>query len=122
MIANQPYGTPPFLLNAMASSGLTVTFVSSTPQVCQVSGATVTLLSVGTCSIAAFQPGNANFTAAPPAAQSFMVIQASQAITFGALSTRRSDPAVALGASASSGLPVASPLLPPRFVRLPEPS
>ncbi len=106
MIANQPYGTPPFLLNAMASSGLTVTFVSSTPQVCQVSGATVTLLSVGTCSIAAFQPGNANFTAAPPAAQSFMVIQASQAITFGALSNQTFGSAVALGASASSGLPV----------------
>lgn len=49
---------------ASASSGLSVTFDSATPLVCTVSGTTLTLRSVGTCTVNASQAGNANFAAA----------------------------------------------------------
>jgi hypothetical protein len=42
------------------------------------SGATVTLVSLGTCTIQATQPGNANYAAATPVNQSFQVAQGSQ--------------------------------------------
>jgi cytoskeletal protein RodZ len=45
-------------LSATASSGLAVTFTSSTPTVCTDSGNTATLLTTGTCSILATQAGN----------------------------------------------------------------
>lgn len=47
------------------ASGLPVTFISNTPSVCTVIGATVKGVSAGTCSIAADQAGNANYNAAP---------------------------------------------------------
>ena len=46
-------------------------FSSQTSGVCTVSGSTVTGLTVGTCTIAANQTGNANYNAAPQATQSF---------------------------------------------------
>ena len=61
---NQILGTPPGALVASASSGLSVTFDSATPSVCLVSGTTLTLRSVGTCTVNASQAGNANFAAA----------------------------------------------------------
>ena len=50
-------GAPPFTVSAVASSGLPVGFSSTTPTVCSVLGATVTLASAGTCSIVANQAG-----------------------------------------------------------------
>jgi uncharacterized repeat protein (TIGR03803 family) len=55
---NRMLGTTPFLLSASASSSLALTYVSNTPVVCTVSGATVTLVAVGTCSITANQAGS----------------------------------------------------------------
>jgi len=49
---------------ATASSGLTVTYSSTTTGVCTVSGSTVTMVSAGTCTIAADQAGNSSFSAA----------------------------------------------------------
>ncbi|CAK0758371.1 putative High-affinity leucine-specific transport system, periplasmic binding protein LivK [Gammaproteobacteria bacterium] len=74
--ANQTIGaitvTPPTLAaggtttaSAMATSSLTVTFSSTTPSVCTVSGHTVTDVGIGTCTIAANQTGNANYNPAP---------------------------------------------------------
>jgi type II secretory pathway pseudopilin PulG len=64
-------------LTATASSGLPVSFSSSTNTVCTVSGSTVTLLSAGTCTITASQAGGTNngvvYMAAPPVARSFTV-------------------------------------------------
>jgi hypothetical protein len=54
----------PFAVVATASSGLTVALSSLTPAVCTVSGSTVTVMAAGTCTIAADQPGNANYLAA----------------------------------------------------------
>jgi hypothetical protein len=53
-------GTPPALV-ATAESGAPVTFSSDTPVVCTVSGAKLTLVSKGTCSITATQAGNDSY-------------------------------------------------------------
>ncbi len=111
-LSNQAYGSSPPALTATASSGLPVGFNSQTPTVCTVSGTngtTVTLVVVGTCTIQATQSGNADYAAATPVNQSFMVAQAPQTITFGPLSNlllNGSSPP-ALSATATSGLPVA---------------
>jgi len=72
-LSNQPSGTPPFPVNATASSGLAVSFTSTTKPVCTVSGNTVTLVAVGTCNIQANQAGNGNYAPAPAVNQSFQV-------------------------------------------------
>jgi uncharacterized membrane protein len=106
-LSNQVFGTAPFPISATASSGLAVSFAPTTPSVCAVSGATVTLVAVGTCTIQATQAGNANYSAATPVNQSFLVTQGSQTISFGALSNQAFGTApFPVGATASSGLPV----------------
>jgi len=72
-LPNVTFGTAPFTLSATASSGLAVSFNSQTPAVCAVSGATVTLVAVGACTIQATQAGNASYAAATPVNQSFLV-------------------------------------------------
>lgn len=94
-------------LGATASSGLTVSYSSSTISVCTVSGSTVSLISTGTCSITASQAGNATYAAATDVVQSFSVTQTSQSITFNSLSDKTlADGSVSLSAAASSGLSV----------------
>lgn len=66
-------GAPPVTLSATASSGLPVSFASTTPAICTVAGASATLLAAGTCSITASQAGTADFVAATPVTQSFAV-------------------------------------------------
>jgi hypothetical protein len=66
-------GIAPFPIIATASSGLPVTFASTTPAVCTVSASTITILAAGTCSITASQPGSANYAAATPVTQNFTV-------------------------------------------------
>jgi hypothetical protein len=62
-------------VSATASSGLPVVYSSTTPAVCSVDSSTglVTDLAAGTCTIAADQPGDANFKPAPQATQSLTV-------------------------------------------------
>jgi hypothetical protein len=100
-------GSAPFNLQATASSGLPVTFASTTTPVCTVSGAIVSLVAPGTCSITATQPGNTSFAAAAPVVQSFIVTTGSQAITFAApASVAAGSAPFTLQATASSGLAV----------------
>jgi outer membrane autotransporter protein len=66
----------PVSVSATATSGLGVTFTSTTLAVCTVSGNAVTLLTPGTCTIAADQAGNANTNAAGQVVQSFAVTAA----------------------------------------------
>ncbi|MBZ9809916.1 MULTISPECIES: autotransporter domain-containing protein [unclassified Mesorhizobium] len=80
-LPNRALGSGSFSLSATASSGLTVTFVSTTTTVCGVSGATVSLLSVGQCTVEARQAGNGSYMAAVPVAQSFSVAKAATTIT-----------------------------------------
>ncbi len=58
---------------AYATSGLVVSFSTSTPGVCSAAGSTITLLSAGVCTLVASQPGNADWLPAPNASESFNV-------------------------------------------------
>lgn len=94
-------------LTATADSGLTVSFTSTTPAVCTVSGSTVTLAARGTCTINANQPGNAQYAAASTVIRQFEVVGRSQTIDFAqpANADVTGGP-IALAATASSGLAV----------------
>jgi hypothetical protein len=73
-------GGPTYVVTALATSGLPVTFTidASASTVCSISGSTVIFMSAGTCVIDANQAGNANYNAAPQVQQSFQVYQAPQ--------------------------------------------
>jgi subtilase family serine protease len=71
-IASQKVGTL-VALNASASSGLPVSFASSTSAICTVSGTTADLIATGTCTIVASQAGNGTYASATPVSQSFTV-------------------------------------------------
>jgi len=60
-----------FTLTASATSGLDVSFASSTPGVCTVSGSDVEKVANGTCTITASQAGNATWSAAAAVERSF---------------------------------------------------
>jgi len=105
---NVTIAAAPFTVSAMTSSGLPVTFTTTTTAVCTVSGSTVTIVGTGTCSITAASAGNAIYGAATPVTQSFTVTgQTSQTISFGALSNVTLGVApFTIGATVSSGLAV----------------
>jgi sugar lactone lactonase YvrE len=73
-IPAQTVGTP-LTLSASATSGLTVTFSSTTADtgICSVSGTQATFSAAGTCTIDANQAGNSTYSAAPMVPQSFTV-------------------------------------------------
>ena len=60
-------------LSATASSGLAVSFASSTTGVCTVAGTTATMVGSGACTITASQTGNNVYSAAAPVSRSFTV-------------------------------------------------
>ena len=60
-------------LTATASSGLTVSFTSSTPSVCTVTGTTLRLLAPGDCTISANQAGDSTYAAATQVTRTFAV-------------------------------------------------
>ncbi|MFN7644544.1 MAG: beta strand repeat-containing protein, partial [Burkholderiales bacterium] len=106
------FGGPVAQVSATASSGLPVSFGTSSPSVCTISGtgtttASLTILTAGSCVVTANQAGNGSFSAAPQVTQSVQIDRASQTITFAALANAvaGSGP-IALNASASSGLAV----------------
>ena len=70
-----------YTLVATASSGLTVTFTSSTPATCTVMDATASFVAAGTCTLAADQTGNGTYAGAAQVTQSMTVVRRSQAIT-----------------------------------------
>ena len=100
----QNYGTTP-TLTATATSGLPVTFSSSTTAVCTVtSGGTLTFLSAGTCSIEANQPGNGTYLAAPTVTQTFTVAAVVPgAPTIGTATAGNAQASVSFTAPASNG-------------------
>src|SRR5262249_12811618 len=105
-LPGKTFGTVPFTVNATSSSGLTVTFSSTTKSVCTVLNNTVTLVGVGTCTIVAPQAGNSNYSAAATVTQSFAVAMGSHTITFTPLPNRSLGASFSVSATASSGLPV----------------
>ncbi len=106
-IENRTFGTGPVALNATASSGLAVSFASSTPTVCAVAGSTLSILGAGLCVVQASQSGDATFAQAAPVVRSFTVAQASQSIAFAPLpSIQFGGSPLPLTATATSGLAV----------------
>lgn len=83
---DQTFSTEPVTLTASSTSGLAVTFVSLTAEVCQVAGNSVMMLDVGTCSIRADQSGDANYNPAPSVTQSFLIQPAAHAVGIPTLS------------------------------------
>jgi hypothetical protein len=104
-LPDRPIGES-FALTATATSGLSVSFTSDTPSVCTVSGTTVMLHVVGTCTVRATQAGNATYGAASDVTQSFAVTTLTQTITFAPLSGRPIGETFELTATATSGLAV----------------
>jgi hypothetical protein len=60
-------------LTATATSGLAVSFSSLTAVTCTVATGKVSPVAVGKCTVAADQPGNANYAAAPQVENSFTI-------------------------------------------------
>lgn len=103
-------GGPTYNVTASASSGLPVTFSSGSPAVCSVSGATVSFLSPGTCTLHANQAGNGSYSPAPQVSQSFTVARGAQTISFTTTPPSGAyvgGPNYTVAATASSGLAVA---------------
>jgi hypothetical protein len=94
-------------LMASSSSGLTVTFSSLTTSVCTVSGTMVFYTgSVGRCTVAADQAGDANYLAATQVTHDVKVDPANQTITFTQPSSAAPNTTASLMATSSSGLVV----------------
>ena len=96
----------PLTLVATASSGLAVSFASTTSSVCTVSGTTATFIATGTCTVQATQAGNADYSAATMVPQSFTVNGEAQTITFANPGTQAVGTPLTLVATASSSLTV----------------
>ena len=91
-------GTVP--LTAGSSAGLTVALASQTPTVCAVAGDVATLVAAGTCTVAASQPGDADWQAAASVTESFAVVLPSATLA------RVSSDVGAAGGTAEVGLSV----------------
>ncbi len=74
--ASATVGGDGYAVAATASSGLAVAFSSTTPEVCALAGSTVSFATPGTCTIAAEQPGDAEYGQASTAEQTFAVYPA----------------------------------------------
>jgi large repetitive protein len=100
-----PVAATQLIPDATASSGLPVTFTSTTPAVCTVSGNTATLLAAGYCHILATQVGNGAYFAVS-AGQNILVHHANQTITFSAIPGKEVGTIFNLTATTTSGLPI----------------
>jgi uncharacterized repeat protein (TIGR03803 family) len=72
-IALKFLGEPPFALPASTTSGLTVVYESSNPEIASVDGNMMTIHKTGTISITASQPGNAGYKPASSQEQSLVI-------------------------------------------------
>lgn len=109
--ANVTLPQSPFSIaaDASASSGLSVQFSSNSMSVCSVNASGVlAVLTIGTCSITANQPGDGvNYAAAMAVTRTFLVLGEPQTISFAPLSNAYlgAQP-ITINATASSALPV----------------
>ncbi|MEQ7799306.1 InlB B-repeat-containing protein [Pedobacter sp. ASV1-7] len=105
-IANQLYGAPAFVLTAVASSGLPVSYEALTNNI-SITGNTVTIIGAGLATIKATQPGDNFYVPAQPVEVSFNIEKAAQTITFKQVGPfSRYIGEVELKATSSSGLPI----------------
>lgn len=105
--ASIAYGTTGVALAATASSNLPITYSTSTPSVCSLTGSQIVTVAPGTCTVTASQAGNTAYLAATSVTQSFKVVQAAQTISFPAISNLSyTTTPLSIAATASSGLAV----------------
>jgi hypothetical protein len=102
-------------ISAGATSGLSVSFSSTTPSICTVTGSTLTALAAGTCTLAANQAGNTTFGPAAQVTQSISVVKGNQTITFGTAPSLTTGTTGTVSATASSGLAVTLSSLTPNI-------
>jgi hypothetical protein len=94
-------------LGATASSGLAVSYSSSTTTNCTIVDGKLHVVGAGTCTITASQDGNSNYNAATSVEKTFTIAKKDQTITFAAIPDKTLGSAdFAPIASASSGLAV----------------
>jgi hypothetical protein len=109
-VASKTFGVAPFDVPATASSGLPVVIDTLSPAVCSVAGSTVTVLTGGTCTLQASQPGDATYAAASSVAQSFTVAKQAQTLSGTVITGQLANPVTSstytIGVTASSGLAV----------------
>jgi Bacterial Ig-like domain (group 3)/OmpA-like transmembrane domain/Abnormal spindle-like microcephaly-assoc'd, ASPM-SPD-2-Hydin len=105
---NKTFGDAAFTVSATGgASDLPITFSTASAS-CTVSGNIVTINGAGDCIVAADQAGNINYLAAVQEKKTIVIAKAAQLITFADLPAKTfGDPAISLGATSSSGLPVA---------------
>jgi uncharacterized repeat protein (TIGR02543 family) len=73
-LSNVVYGDAPFdLIATTTATGLSITYTSSNPSVATVSGATVTIIGIGTTTITALQSGNTSYNPATNVTQDLTV-------------------------------------------------
>ncbi len=73
-LARKTIGDPDFALSARASSGLPVSFAAAGS--CTLVGGRVHITRVGSCTVTASQPGDANYAAAPDVSRTFSILPA----------------------------------------------
>jgi N-acetylneuraminic acid mutarotase len=101
------YADSALSLRATASSGLRVSFASTTPKHCTVSGATASLLQAGYCMIVATQAGNSSYDPAAAVTQTIPVHHRNQTIAWPPIfGLQYPLTSLELTATASSGLKV----------------
>jgi sugar lactone lactonase YvrE len=108
-LGTNTYGATPITLTATSSAGLLVTFTASATNVASISGNTLTITGAGSAKITASQAGSKLWAPAKAVTQSLTVAKASQTISFSIPTTVTYSKGglVTLGATATSGLPVA---------------
>ncbi len=104
-ISSQTWPVSTLALSATASSGLPVTYAVSGGAT--VSGSTLTITKPGTVNVTARQLGGTLYGAAPQVTIQFNVAKVPQTLTFPAIGRVAVGTTLTLGATTSSGLPVA---------------
>ncbi len=106
-ISTKTLAESPVTVTATSSSGLPVSFTTTTPTMCTVDGATVTLVVAGTCTVRAEQPGDSVYRSATAVNRTFTVAKVAQTITFPTIGTKTlAESPLTVTATSSSGLAV----------------
>ncbi len=103
---NGTFAIAPLATSTTPNSGQPIVYASKTAPVCSVAGTTVTMLTAGTCTIAADQAGDQHYNAANEVTQSIVIGSAASAITLTASTTTAAvDAAVTLNVTVSGQAP-----------------
>ena len=86
-LGNLIFGAAPVSLSATAINSGTISYSTNDANVCSVSGSTLSIVGVGTCTVTANQAGDADYLAATAVQKSFTISQASNSISFAAAPT-----------------------------------